>query len=89
MAAEAYIAREARAKTLNAVSDGDKARRQRAYREYAQLRDKYRGQLQEAEDRYTYASDNRERYAAEKSIEYLNFRIREMEANMKYINMTA
>ena len=89
MAKEAYIARESKAKALNAASDIDRAKRQRAYREFALQRDRYREQLREAEDRYTYASDNRARYAADKAIEYLNFRIREMEANMKYINMNA
>ena len=89
MAAEVYIARESNVKALNAASDIERARRQRAYYEFAQQRDRYRERLREAEDRYNYSSDNRERYAAEKAVEYLNFRIREMEANMKYIKMTA
>lgn len=85
MAAEVVVARESRARAINAISSSTNSRRDKAIREFAQRRQVYEEQLQEAEERYNYAPTNRERYAAEKDIETINFRIREIDSNINYI----
>lgn len=85
MAREALAAREYKANPINAVSNGGRSRKDSFIREFRQQRERYADRLSEAEDRYNYAPTNRERYAAEKVIEFLNQRIREADANIAYI----
>ena len=85
MAAEVVIARESRARAVNAISESTGSRRDKAIREFAERKRLYKERLKEAEERYNYAPTNRERYAAEKEIEAINFRIREMDSNINYM----
>lgn len=85
MASEVIVARESRAKAVNAIAGSTGSRKDSAIREFEQRRMLYEEQLREAEERYNYAPTNRERYAAEKAIEFINQRIREADANIAYI----
>ena len=85
MAAEVVIARESRAKAVNAISESTGSRRDKAIREFAERRRVYEDMLQAAEERYNYAPTNREKYAAEKEVERINFRIREIDSNINYM----
>ena len=79
------VARERYAKAINAISNSVGSRRDAAIREFAQRKILYEERLREAEERYNYAPTNREKYAAEKAIEFINQRIREADANIAYI----
>ena len=85
MAAEAVVARESRVRAVNAISSSTGSRRDKAIREFAERRRVYEAQLRAAEERYTYAPTNREMYAAEKEVERINFRIREIDSNINYM----
>lgn len=82
---EPKVARESNVKALNAVASQVGSRKDAAIREFAIRRMKYEEQLKEYEKIYNYAESNRDKYAAEKAIELLNFRIREMDSNIAYI----
>lgn len=82
---EPKVARESNIKALNAVASQVGSRKDAAIREFAIQRMKYEEQLKEYEKIYDYAESNRDKYAAEKAIELLNFRIREMDSNIAYI----
>ena len=82
---EPKVARESNVKALNAVASQVGSRKDAAIREFAIQRMKYEEQLKEYEKIYDYAESNRDKYAAEKAIELLNFRIREMDSNIAYI----
>ena len=85
MSKEPLKAREYNVNPLNAVSRVGGSRKDRYIREFRQQRDRYAERLSEAEEQYNYAPTNREKRVAEKAIEFLNQRIREMDANIAYI----
>ena len=85
MATETFVAREYSVNPINAVSSGGRSRKDTFIREFRQQRERYAERLSEAEEQYNYAPMNREKRVAEKAMEFLNQRIREMDANIAYI----
>lgn len=85
MARETLSAREYTVNPINAVSGVGGRRKDGIIREFMRQRDVYAWRLGDAEERYGRAVSNRERYAIDKDIEFLNQRIREMDANIAYI----
>ena len=85
MATETFAAREYSVNPINAVSNRGGNRKDRYIREFRQQRERYAERLSEAEDQYNYAPSNREKRVAENAMEFLNQRIREMDANIAYI----
>lgn len=85
MATETFAEREYSVNPINAVSNRGGSRKDRYIREYRQQRERYTEGLSEAEGQYNYVITNYDRHAAEKSIKYLNQRIRKMDVNIAYI----
>ena len=76
MARETLSVREYTVNPINAVSSVGGRRKDGIIREFMQQRDVYARRLGDAEERYGRAVSNRERYAIDKDIEFLNQRIR-------------
>ena len=85
MAVEPTVARENRVKALNAIASSTSSRKDKAIREFYERRELYIEQLKKAEERYNYAPTRQERNIAEKAIEFINQRIREVDSNINYM----
>ena len=85
MAAEAVVARERWSNAINAISSSVGSRRDKAIREFAQRKMRYEEQYRAAEERYNSAATSIERYEAEKAMEFISLRIREVDSNINYM----